>query len=320
MICGKVGIYMAHETRVNLFHLLEDIRDGYTIPLEEVITTELIANTLDSGASCIGFNTDKDAGWVRVIDNGHGMRRSELKEYHNIAATTKSRGHSIGFAGIGAKLSLLTSQRVFTETKGLRGSRSATEWHLSSPLRAPWKFIPFEGVVKTPKGTAVTIFLKNKFSPLLDPQFIERVIRKHFHAFFHPFLLGGLHRYVYRKAVEFWINGVKLSTFDIPHPDFAKSFQVFLGRKDRRPVGFGYLSRGEVPADDAGNFSGLGISTFGKVIKAGWEWVGILPRSHNTIRGMVEIPGLAEILTTNKADFLTDSASLRKYYRYRKAV
>ena len=38
------------ETRVDLLHLLEDLRDAYTQSLEETILTELIANALDSGA------------------------------------------------------------------------------------------------------------------------------------------------------------------------------------------------------------------------------------------------------------------------------
>jgi len=31
------------ETRVNLKHLLEDIRDSYSLPIEEAIVTELVA-------------------------------------------------------------------------------------------------------------------------------------------------------------------------------------------------------------------------------------------------------------------------------------
>ncbi len=46
---------MINETRVNLKHLLEDIRDSYTSPLEEIILTELIANALDSKAVNIHF-------------------------------------------------------------------------------------------------------------------------------------------------------------------------------------------------------------------------------------------------------------------------
>ena len=38
------------ETRVDLEHLLEDLRDAYPFSLEETLLTEIIANSLDSGA------------------------------------------------------------------------------------------------------------------------------------------------------------------------------------------------------------------------------------------------------------------------------
>lgn len=39
------------ETRVDLLHLLEDLRDAYSGSLEETIVTEIVANSLDSGAT-----------------------------------------------------------------------------------------------------------------------------------------------------------------------------------------------------------------------------------------------------------------------------
>ena len=36
------------EARVNLKKLLEDLRDSYSLPIKEIIPTELIANALDS--------------------------------------------------------------------------------------------------------------------------------------------------------------------------------------------------------------------------------------------------------------------------------
>jgi len=38
------------ETRVDLLHLLEDLRDAYPGSLEETILIEIVANALDSGA------------------------------------------------------------------------------------------------------------------------------------------------------------------------------------------------------------------------------------------------------------------------------
>ena len=74
---------MANETRVNLKHLLEDLRDAYASPLEEVIVTELIANALDSGATQIRLEASPAERLFRCIDNGEGMNRAALRSYPN---------------------------------------------------------------------------------------------------------------------------------------------------------------------------------------------------------------------------------------------
>ena len=81
------------ETRVNLRHLLEDIRDTYPFPVEEVILTELVANALDSGASEIGFTIDAggpaltyrvvrpDGTAVTLVDEAQPVRDHEGTMY-----------------------------------------------------------------------------------------------------------------------------------------------------------------------------------------------------------------------------------------------
>ena len=49
------------ETRVDLLHLLEDLRDAYPGAIEETTLTEIVANSLDSGASEIALATDPAA-------------------------------------------------------------------------------------------------------------------------------------------------------------------------------------------------------------------------------------------------------------------
>jgi hypothetical protein len=56
------------------------------------------------------------------------------------------------------------------------------------------------------------------------------------------------------------------------------------------------------------------------LIKRDWDWLEIWPQSNSQIYGMVEIPALGEILTTNKNDFLRDTSSLKKHYKYRKVI
>ena len=49
------------ETRVDLLHLLEDLRDAYPASLEETIVSEIVANALDSRAASIAFAVDPAA-------------------------------------------------------------------------------------------------------------------------------------------------------------------------------------------------------------------------------------------------------------------
>ena len=102
------------ETRVDLLHLLEDLRDAYPGSIEETILTEIMANALDSGATRITFECDPTQSTLVAVDNGCGMKRRELARYHDIAASTKIRGQGIGFAGVGIKLGLLVCSEVFT--------------------------------------------------------------------------------------------------------------------------------------------------------------------------------------------------------------
>src|SRR5574341_740593 len=117
------------ETRVDLQHLLEDLRDAYPAALEETILTEVMANSLDSGANEIAFDADPSQRTLTATDNGCGMQRRELARYHDIAASSKTRGEGIGFAGVGIKLGLLISTEVFTETR--RGkTHVASSWYM----------------------------------------------------------------------------------------------------------------------------------------------------------------------------------------------
>lgn len=100
------------ETRVDLHRLLEDLRDAYPGALEETILTEVVANSLDSGATCLRVTTDPAAAILTIVDDGSGMRRRDLVRYHDLAASTKTRGQGIGFAGVGIKLGLLVCEEV----------------------------------------------------------------------------------------------------------------------------------------------------------------------------------------------------------------
>src|SRR5919108_5117639 len=226
------------ETRVDLLHLLEDLRDAYPGSTEETILTEIIANSLDSGARRIAIATDASTPAVTIADDGAGMRRRELARYHDIAASTKVRGAGIGFAGVGIKIALLVCAEVMTETRR-RGHHVASAWRLASRQKAPWRWVAPPGLVAD-HGTAVRLILANALSPLVDPGFIEASLRRNFQPLFEPALAEILRNH-YPHGVEFVLNSRALATHDASAFVIAP-IMIRLGRK-RRPAGAGYLIR-----------------------------------------------------------------------------
>jgi hypothetical protein len=298
------------ETRVDLQHLLEDLRDAYTGALEETILTEVVANALDSGATCIRLLAHPAEATLTIVDDGRGMQRRELARYHDVAASTKARGQGIGFAGVGIKLGLLVSREVVTESR--RGATHvATRWHLASRHRAPWKWIPPPGLTAS-RGTAVRLILTNQLSPLLDAGYLEGILRKHFEPLLDPAFDDLLRRH-YRDGVAIEVDGRELPRADTQDTERAP-ISIRLGRR-RTPSATGFLER-HVPADR----EGIAISTFGKVIKRGWDWVGVAPPPRAHIGGLIEVPELAACLTLSKNDFIRTGTRGASYLAYRKAI
>jgi hypothetical protein len=300
------------ETRVDLLHLLEDLRDAYPGSLEETIVSEVVANALDSGARMIAFTADPAAATLTVVDDGAGMTRRELARYHDLAASRKQRGRGIGFAGVGIKLGLLVCEDVLTETR--RGkTHVATLWRLKSRHRAPWHRLPAPGFV-TERGTAVRLHVSNPLSPLLDAAFVEAALVRHFQPLFDPAFREILAP-AYPDGVRFVVNGAEPPSTG--QADGGAPLAVRLGRR-RKPSAVGYLFRTGDPLSD--DERGVAVSTRGKVIKRGWDWVGVSPAQPDRVAGLIESPSLAECLTLNKADFIRVGSRGAVYLAHRKAI
>lgn len=310
---GLAPHFFMGETRVDLLHLLEDLRDAYPGSLEETILTEIMANALDSGASLVSFHCDPAARALTVVDNGSGMQRRELACYHDIAASTKIRGAGIGFAGVGIKLGLLICEEVLTETR--RGKNHvASSWHMASRHRAPWKWVAPDGLIAE-RGTAVRLKARNPLSPLLDAGFVEGALRRHYQPLLDPVFDDFLSAH-YPKGVVIEVNGRRLERQRIQAPLHAP-LEIRLLRR-RKPSALGYLTRQEsaLPEDQRG----LAISTFGKIIRRGWDWLGMTPAAPERIGGVIEVPELAACLTLNKGDFIRTGPRGATYLAFRKAI
>jgi len=301
------------ETRVDLMHVLEDLRDAYPCDLEETLLVEIVANALDSGATRIEVaNAPAQASFV-VVDNGAGMLRQHLRRFHDLAASTKSRGQGIGFAGVGIKLGLLASKEVVTESR--RGPQHiATSWQLVGRHRAAWKWVPPPGRVQG-HGTAVAFALSNTLSPLYDPAFVETTVRRHFRPLFDPDLREFLSAH-YPQGISFVVHGRLLG----PDTELApeRGELAIKPPRHRKPTAFGYLTRSTEPLPE--ERQGVAVSTLGKVIRGGWDWLSLSPSDRERIGGLIEVPALAEALTLNKADFIRGGARGATYLSFRKAI
>jgi hypothetical protein len=300
-------------TKVDLRHLLEDLRDAYPGGLEETILTELVANSLDANATVIRLFADPAGATFRLEDDGRGMVWKELRQFHNLAASTKTRGDGIGFAGVGIKLALLAAREVVTESR--RGkSHAASSWHLASREFAPYEPITPPGRVSG-HGTAVTLHLHHGLSPLLDAGFIEHVLRAHFQPLLETQFARALAP-LYPEGIRFEVNGRWLDPRSEATPEHAP-IEVRIERQ-RKPSGLGYVQRHPLPLPE--HLRGIAISTYGKVIRRGWDWLGILPAAPERITGIIEVPALAQSLTLNKGDFVRTGPRGAVYLSYRRAI
>lgn len=302
------------QTRVDLQHLLEDLRDAYPDAIEETILSEVLANALDSGARSIRLLTDPSEKTLVVVDDGSGMSRRELARYHDLASSSKTRGEGIGFAGVGIKLGLLVAEGVLTETRR-EPVHVASRWHLASRHKAPWRWVEPPGWVGE-HGTAVGLKLRNPLSPLLDASYVEGCVRRHYEPLFES-AFDGILEQRYPSGVVFHVNGRLLERGGQPGVGERAALVVRLPRK-RRPAALGFLERVRVPLSE--ERQGLAISTLGKVIRRGWDWIGLSSSSPGLVGGLIEAPALAAALTLNKGDFLRTGRRGITYLAYRKAI
>jgi anti-sigma regulatory factor (Ser/Thr protein kinase) len=136
---GRLEMTEKH-SKVRWDKTLKNYRDNYSYEQEwEIAILELIANSIDAKATTIKIFFSKNGDYATIIctDNGKGMDEIEFEEYHNLGSLTKSREEdTIGFAGIGAKLTLDLCKEVYTETRK-DGKTLASIWWFDKDENEP---------------------------------------------------------------------------------------------------------------------------------------------------------------------------------------
>jgi hypothetical protein len=132
---------------------------------------------------------------------------------------------------------------------------------------------------------------------------------------------AGLPRLAMKMAtgtggVRFEVDGRELADTQARTEDRAP-VSIRLGRR-RLPSAIGFIARHRGTL--AEGRQGIAISTYGKVIKRGWDWLGLAPAARAQITGLIEAPDLAACLTLSKSDFIRTGARGASYLAFRKAI
>lgn len=290
-----------HVSAVNFQNLIRDLAEMYPEHVAEVIVIELVANSLDAGASRIDIEYNPESRILAITDDGKGMTAKQFEEYHDFAAGLKIRGTGIGFAGVGAKISFNIADRVVTRTRGA-SFKSGSNWYLKSKSSLVWEDV--SDVRLDRPGTRVEIHFRSDADlPYTTHLDLELLLRTHYLPFFDTTFLGLYEKMkLYSKSVRFSVNGHVIEPGSLSKDlglDKVREFFPALGGKKYGYGMFG-LAKMEYPA--GGDLCGVLLCTYGKVIKA--DLFNQFPGSMGTrLFGIVEVPEFVKFLTTSKTDF-----------------
>lgn len=289
------------ESSVNFQSLIRDLAEMYPFEVDEVVVTELVANSLDAGATRICIDYDALRGILVVEDNGKGMTEREFIGYHDFAAELKTRGTGIGFAGVGAKVSFRIAHRVITETRS-ESLEAGSDWYLDASGRLVWEEIKPKYLAGT--GTRVEIHLRQAENRSFETsEDLVRLLRRHYLPLFDWNFLELYHSLgIYHRDLRFVINGCQVQPVDLASELNLSHLREFYPTINRRRYGYGILGLSNRDYPLAPDLCGMLVCTYGKVVKA--ELFNQFPGELGSkIFGLVEVPALVQFLTTTKTDF-----------------
>lgn len=291
-----------HKSNINFQNLIRDLAEMYPFEIADVVLIELVANSLDAGASHISIEYNPTKKILIVKDNGRGMDASVFKEYHDFAVGLKTRGEGIGFAGLGAKISFNIADRVITETRS-RSFSGGSNWYLKSKKELLWEDIKPTHLHSY--GTKVEVrFRPDTKISYSSREDLIRVLRRHYLPLFDLKFLELYKRIGrYPANLKFEVNGQIVNPSNIQTDFLLEKVKEFFPTKAGKKFGYGIfgVSNSEYPLST--DVCGVLLCTLGKVIKP--ELFNQFPGSLGPrIFGVIEIPDFVKYLTTSKTDFI----------------
>jgi hypothetical protein len=299
--------YFESKSGVNVKRLVQNIADQYPFKPHIAAVIELVANSLDAWSSLIEITLNKGNGILEIVDNGTGMGKREFIEYHDFAASTKTRGKGIGFAGQGAKLALNFCKKVVSETWSTN-YRGYSEWYLKGN-DAPYKIFDSQLLSLKNIGTKVTLYLDRQSINLYTEELIEDIMLEHYFPLIDSQLNEEYHKVFYKNGIRILLNGKEI----IKDPSVKSLIE---DRKDivitffKKPKAVGMIGRIKNVND---LYPGVMICTYGKVIER--QYFKKEPKEKEKIIGWIEAPYLIEAVTTDKCRFQRGNKTWEGFFK-----
>ncbi|NLY06546.1 ATP-binding protein [Candidatus Sordicultor fermentans] len=293
---------------VNVKRLVQNIADQYPFKPQIATVVELVANSLDAKASLIEIVLNKEEGILSVKDNGLGMDKKRFREYHDFAASAKTRGKGIGFAGQGAKLALNFCKKVLTETWS-SNYRGYSEWFLKGN-EAPYKIFDNQILTLDSLGTKVALYLNKESADFYTEDLIKETIHEHYFPLIDPKLkLKEAYKNFYEEGVKILFNNKEI-ILDLSIEDVLEEKRDIVISIHRKPKAIGLVGRIK-----GANFlpPGIMVCTYGKVIER--THFKKEPKEKEKIIGWIEAPYLIEAVTTDKCRFQAGNKIWEGFFR-----
>lgn len=212
--------------------LIKSLRDlGYDFPQA---VADIVDNSIEAKASRVAIDVefDGDDSWVRIADNGKGMKPEEVREALRYGAEREYSEDDLGKFGLGLKTASLSQcQRLSLASRwnSDRADIAAFCWdleHIEKTNR--WEILPLErnGVgpairqpLKDNRGTVVlwqkldrVLGYKHPYGEMARKRLSQtcREIESHLAMVFHRFLSGEMEK----KRFKLLLNGNEIKPWD----------------------------------------------------------------------------------------------------------
>jgi len=274
---------------VDLEHLMRDIEEHYTYPIEEAAITENIDNCIDERYKEIHFSFQEGA--LRILMLGDGMPEQVFwNTLPKIAATTKLEvGKTLGRYGWGMKVCMSLSEEVWIETSR-ESFHGAQSWKLIGGEPYYQEEEPMEKGISG-DFTLITLRPNAKYRDKFTPEFVERTLQR-----FYPTLLRGAkvkNRQGEKRVLRIFVDSKPVCP--LPEPEYEKEKPLKASVGGEEATGYLYLAKQALPEEEIG----ICVIVHGRAILRK-EFFGVYSDINERITGYVHADFLVEELAGDK--------------------